>query len=51
MAKPIYISARWRQDLRVDANQLTRGIYQRAAGIALVDGGVSLQEILEAAVA
>ena len=40
-----------RQDLRVDADQLAARVDQRAAGVALVDRRVGLDEVLEAAVA
>src|SRR5690606_9950143 len=45
------VDAGGRKDLRVDADQLAVGVYQRSAGIATIDGGVGLQEIFEASVA
>ena len=45
------VAARGRQDLRVDADQLAARVDQRAAGVALVDRRVGLDEVLEAAVA
>ena len=40
-----------RQNLRVDADQLAFGVDERAAGVAVVDRRVGLQEVLVAAVA
>ena len=45
------VAARGREDLRVDADQLAARVDERAAGVALVDGRVGLEEVLEAAVA
>ena len=36
-----------RQHRRVDADQLALGVDERAAGIAEIDGGIGLNEILE----
>ena len=45
------VAARRRQDLRVDADQLARGVHERAAGVALVDRRIGLQEVFIASVA
>ena len=45
------VAARLRNDLRVDADQLSLGVDERAAGVAMVDGRVGLQEVLVAAAA
>ena len=45
------VAVRGRQDLRVDADQLALRVDERAAGVAVVDRRVGLQEVLEAAVA
>ena len=45
------VAARGRQDLGVDAHELAGGVDEGAARVALVDGRVGLQEVLEAAVA
>src|SRR4051794_6886891 len=46
-----YVATGGRQDLAVYANQLSLSVDQGAAGIALVDGGIRMQEIFEAPVA
>ena len=45
------VAARRRQDLRVDADQLAARAHQRAAGVALVDRCIRLDEVLERTVA
>ena len=45
------VAVRARQDLRVDADQLALGVHERAAGVAVIDRRVGLQEVLVAAVA
>ena len=42
------VAAGARQDLRVDADQLALRVHQRAAGVAVVDRRVGLQEVLVA---
>src|SRR5205823_4284793 len=44
------VAARRRKYLRVDADEVARRVDERAAGVALVDGRVRLQEVFEAAV-
>src|SRR5206468_2768807 len=39
------------KDLGVDTDQLTSSVHERAAGIALVDGCVGLEKVLETAAA
>src|ERR1700749_595513 len=46
-----YAAARRREYLRVDADELGAHVDERAAGVALIDRGVRLEEVLEAAVA
>jgi len=45
------IAAGGRKNLAVDPDQLALRVHQRAAGVALIDGRVGLQKVLEAAVA
>src|ERR1019366_484773 len=45
------VDAGGRENLGVDPDQLPARIHQRAARVALVDGRVGLQEVLEAAIA
>src|SRR5258708_5385001 len=40
-------AARAREDRGIDADEIARGVDQRAAGIARVDGGIGLDEVLE----
>ena len=40
------IAACWREDSGVDAHQLTAQVDQRTAGVARIDGRVSLDEVL-----
>ena len=45
------VAASRRKDLRINPDQLSAGVDQSAAGIALVNGRVGLQKVLKAAIA
>src|SRR5262249_30543307 len=45
------VAVRVRQDLRVDSDELALRVHERAAGVAVIDRGVGLEEVLITTVA